>query len=192
MTTTTTCSLETGQAASGRPEATLDVSMQSTFVRVFTLIFFALSALIMLVTFGTALTDALHGAEITQIIVKIVNANVIAMAVFELALVIREEYGGADEGRDVIVMLRRTLPRFIGTVCVALSLEALIMVIKYSQLELAGNLYYPVAIVISAALLLIGLGVFLKLAPGDCHAATPVLLPSGDGCFPRAPAATLA
>jgi hypothetical protein len=37
------------------------------------------------------------------------------------------------------------------------------MVIKYSQLELAGNLYYPVAIITSTALLLASLGVFLHL-----------------------------
>lgn len=53
------------------------------------------------------------------------------------------------------------MPRFIGTVCVALSLEGLIMVIKYSQLDMAGNLYYPVAIISSTALLLTSLGLFL-------------------------------
>jgi len=63
--------------------------------------------------------------------------------------------------------MRRTLPRFIGTVCVAMSLEGLIMIIKYSQLDLAGNLYYPVAIITSTALLLAALGVFLKMAPSE-------------------------
>jgi hypothetical protein len=80
-------------------------------------------------------------------------------------MVIRSEYSGRSESHDVITMMRRTLPRFIGTVCVAMSLEGLIMIIKYSQLELAGNLYYPVAIIASTALLLAALGVFLKLAP---------------------------
>ncbi|MEJ6077071.1 hypothetical protein MT391_00770 [Vibrio sp. 1-Bac 57] len=45
----------------------------------------------------------------------------------------------------------------------ALSLEGLIMVIKYSQLDLAGNLYYPVAIITSTALLLSSLALFLYL-----------------------------
>jgi len=39
----------------------------------------------------------------------------------------------------------------------------LTMVIKYSQMELAGNLSYPVAIIASASLLLLSLGGFLKL-----------------------------
>jgi hypothetical protein len=80
-------------------------------------------------------------------------------------MVINQEYRIDKEEHNVITSLRRTLPRFIGTVCVALSLEGLIMVIKYSQLDMAGNLYYPVAIIISTALLLAALGVFLKLSP---------------------------
>ncbi len=137
---------------------------QKLFARGFTFIFFALSGLILLTTLKAALDHLLSGDDITQIIFKIVNASVIAMAVYEVALVISKEYG-AEAELDVIVMLRRTLPRFIGTVCVALSLEGLMMVIKYSQLDLAGNLYYPVAIIVSAALLLTALGAFLRLAP---------------------------
>ncbi len=145
---------------------TFVLAIQKTFARGFTLLFFGISATIILTTLAAAVGHLLNGDEITQIIVKIVNASVISMAVFEVALVISKEYGyGAEAKHDVIVMLRRTLPRFIGTVCVALALEGLMMVIKYSQLDLAGNLYYPVAIIVSAALLLMALGVFLRLAP---------------------------
>lgn len=140
-------------------------ALQKLFARGFTLLFLGISATIFITTLTSAFGQLLAGEEITQLIVKLVNASVISMAVFELALVISKEYG-PEAGHDVIVMLRRTLPRFIGTVCVALSLEGLIMVIKYSQLDLAGNLYYPVAIIVSAALLLMALGVFLRLAPG--------------------------
>lgn len=142
------------------------LAIQKTFARGFTLLFFGISATIIITTLVAAVGHLLNGDEITQIIVKIVNASVISMAVFEVALVISKEYGyGAEAEHDVIVMLRRTLPRFIGTVCVALALEGLMMVIKYSQLDLAGNLYYPVAIIVSAALLLTALGAFLRLAP---------------------------
>ena len=98
-----------------------------------------------------------------QIFLSGINTGIIALAVFELALVVNKEYSGQEENKDVVASLRRTIPRFIGTVCIALSLEGLIMVIKYSQLELAGNLYYPVAIITSTALLLTSLGVFLYL-----------------------------
>ncbi len=137
---------------------------QSLFAQGFTLIFFLLSVVIMVSTFATAAQDVLNDVDIIQIVIQIVNSSIIAIAVFELAMVVGEEFG-KDAETDVIYMLRRTLPRFIGTVCIALSLEGLIMIIKYSQLDLAGNLYYPVAIIVSAALLLTALGVFLKLVP---------------------------
>lgn len=139
-------------------------SIQKIFAKTFSYIFFGLSVAIILSTFTTAFVDFSNSSEITSIIIQMVNTSIIAFAVFELAIVINKEYGNDNE-HDVIDMLRRTLPRFIGTVCVALSLEGLIMVIKYSQLDLAGNLYYPVAIITSAALLLMALGIFLKFSP---------------------------
>jgi len=146
------------------------LATQKAFARGLSILFFALAAAILGTTLAAAVSHVLGGEEITQVIVKIVNASVIAMAVFEVALVIGMEYG-AEAGHDVVVMLRRTLPRFIGTVCVALSLEGLMMVIKYSQLDMAGNLYYPVAIIVSASMLLMALGVFLRLAPRQVQEA---------------------
>lgn len=107
----------------------------------------------------------LNKEDITQVFLTSINTGVIALAVFELAFIIDREYSGSNDANemDAISSLRETIPRFIGTVCVALSLEGLIMVIKYSQLDLAGNLYYPVAIIISTALLLSALGLFIFL-----------------------------
>ena len=42
------------------------------------------------------------------------------------------------------------------------------MIIKYSQLDLAGNLYYPVAILLACAFLLLALGAFLALTRQVC------------------------
>lgn len=139
-------------------------NFQRYFAQAFTFVFYIPAASILVSTIAVAFQQISNGEEITQVIIKVINGSVISIAVFELAMVIGQEYG-QEADHDVIIMLRRTLPRFIGTVCVALSLEGLIMVIKYSQLDLAGNLYYPVAILVSAALLLMALGVFLKLAP---------------------------
>lgn len=142
-------------------------SIRAIFAGVFAMIFFGLSGAMVLSMLIVVVQDMIGGIEIMQLMIKVVNTGIIALAVFELAMVISKEYGSANEDHDVAVMLRRTLPRFIGTVCIALALEALIMVIKYSQLELAGNLYYPVAIIVSTALLLAALGVFLHLAPDE-------------------------
>jgi ABC-type antimicrobial peptide transport system permease subunit len=140
--------------------------IQKWFARFFAIVFLALSGLIMALGFSAALDGLMTGVEASQIIIKVVNDCVIAIAVFELAMVINKEYGHESQ-HDVVAMLRRTLPRFIGTVCVALALEGLIMVIKYSQLDRAGNLYYAIATVVSAAVLLMALGQFLKHVPNE-------------------------
>ncbi|MGO2354202.1 MAG: hypothetical protein ACTH58_05645 [Marinomonas foliarum] len=144
----------------------MNVNVQKLFAKTFSTIFFTLSGFVVIASFAGAINEFNHGESLTQAIIKVINSNIIAIAVFELAMVINKEYG-SDNEHDVIVLLRRTLPRFIGTVCVAMALEGLIMVIKYSQLDMAGNLYYPVAIVASAGFLLMSLGIFLKYAPRE-------------------------
>ncbi|MCM0612907.1 hypothetical protein KFJ24_10535 [Marinobacter sediminum] len=143
------------------------IPVRALFARLFSLVFFALAFTLVSATVMEVVSQIQSGQPLMQALIKGVNGSIIALAVYELAMVIRSEYSGRSESHDVITMMRRTLPRFIGTVCVAMSLEGLIMIIKYSQLELAGNLYYPVAIIVSTALLLAALGVFLKMAPRD-------------------------
>lgn len=106
------------------------------------------------------------GTEIATALLKTVNTAVVALATFELAIGITREYCAAADG-NIFANVRRTATRFISVVCIALILEALIMVIKYSQLELAGNLPYPVAIIAGASVLLVALGVFLNLTRAD-------------------------
>jgi len=139
--------------------------IRKVFAKVLTLIFFGLAVVIVLSLLFHVVEGILNKANITEVFLSSINSGIIALAVFELALIINKEYSGPieDVEKDAVARLRGTLPRFIGTVCVALSLEGLIMVIEYSQLDLAGNLYYPVAIIISTALLLSALGLFVYL-----------------------------
>lgn len=132
----------------------------------FSAIFFIL-ALSLTILSGEAILKGLSGdLKLTEAILKAINMAIVGLAIFELGIVVNKEYAGKDDDHHIVIVLRRTLPRFVSIVCIALVLEGLLMVIKYSQLELAGNLYYPVAIITSAALLLAALGVFLRLA---CH-----------------------
>jgi hypothetical protein len=135
------------------------------FAKVFMLIFFGLALVIVLSLLFHIVEGILNKANITEIFLSSINTGIIALAVFELALIINKEYSEPVEDfeKDAISSLRESLPRFIRTVCIALSLEGLIMVIKYSQLDMAGNLYYPVAIIVSTAFLLSALGLFVHL-----------------------------
>ncbi len=135
------------------------------FAKVFMMIFFGLALVIVFSLLFHVGEGILNKENITEIILSSINTGIIALAVFELALIINKEYSEPveDFDKDAISSLRESLPRFIGTVCIALSLEGLIMVIKYSQLDMAGNLYYPVAIIVSTAFLLSALGLFVYL-----------------------------
>tara|TARA_R110002050_G_scaffold128123_1_gene249322 strand:- start:1093 stop:1551 length:459 start_codon:yes stop_codon:yes gene_type:complete len=139
--------------------------IRTFFARAITFTFLALAVMIIFSLFTNVVEGIINKENITEVFLSSINTGIIALAVFELALIINKEYSDPVEYTDksAIDNLRETLPRFIGTVCVALALEGLIMVIKYSQLDLAGNLYYPVAIIISTALLLSALGLFVYL-----------------------------
>lgn len=153
----------------------------------FSTIFFLL-AIALTTLSGEAIFKGLSGElGFTEAILKAINMAIVALAIFELGLVVNKEYAGKDDDHHIAIVLRRTLPRFVSIVCIALVLEGLLMVIKYSQLELAGNLYYPVAVITSAALLLAALGVFLRLSgnsldePSREHNEAPV------GCLAQEP-----
>lgn len=100
-------------------------------------------------------------------IVRAINTAFIALATFELGVGIDKEYSVPDDGDRIYPAVRRMVARFVSVTCIALVLEALILVIKYSQLEMAGNLPYPVAVMAGASLLLIGLGMFMHFTRPD-------------------------
>ncbi|MCG7537021.1 hypothetical protein [Pseudoalteromonas sp. OOF1S-7] len=131
---------------------------------VFALIFLLLALAIVVSLISNIYASFLAGEEVMQIFLNSINTGIIGLAVFELATIINAEYAEVREtSSEEVSGIQRALPKFVGMVCVALSLEGLIMVIKYSQLELAGNLYYPVAIITSTAMLLAALGLFIYL-----------------------------
>jgi len=134
---------------------------------IFSIIFHALSILLILLASYNFIDYALNPeGEFMSAVIKSINTFVIALAMFELGAGISKEYSSSDEEENIYSNIRRIITRFVGTVCIALVLEALIMIIKYSQLELAGNLYYPVSILFGGSFLLVALGAFLWLTKG--------------------------
>jgi hypothetical protein len=156
------------------------VSFRRTMALLFSAIFFVIAATLAGLTVASLAKGFLGAMTLTEAFLKAINMAVVSLATFELGLVVNKEYAGRDDEGHIAIVLQRTLPRFVSIVCIGLSLEGLLMVIKYSQLELAGNLYYPVAIITSAALLLAALGVFLRLS-GACPSAERVKVTASFG-----------
>jgi len=138
------------------------------------LLFSAIFHLIAVVLIGLSVQQFIGGLDkpnwdLVTLIIKSINTLVIALAMYELGIGVGKEYTASEEGENIFQNIRRSITRFVGTVCIALVLEALIMIIKYSQLDLAGNLYYPVAILVACSFLLLALGGFLSLTRSTCQ-----------------------
>jgi len=134
---------------------------------IFSVIFNALSILLVFLASYNFVDYASNPqGDFMSTVIQSINTFVIALAMFELGAGINKEYSSSDDEENIYFNIRRIITRFVGTVCIALVLEALIMIIKYSQLELAGNLYYPVGILFGSGFLLMALGIFLWLTKG--------------------------
>jgi hypothetical protein len=107
-----------------------------------------------------------ESTDLISVAIKSINILVISLAMYELGVGVGKEYINCESGDNIFFNIRRTITRFVGTVCIAVVLEALIMIIKYSQLDMAGNLFYPVAIMVGGGVLLASLGVFLSMTRG--------------------------
>jgi hypothetical protein len=145
-------------------ETEMSKTYKTTVAFVFSVIFHIISLALIILSFyifSSGLLSKEH--DFITLIIKSINTLVISLAMYELGVGVGKEYTVEEEGESIFQNMRRTITRFVGTVCIALVLESLIMIIKYSQLDLAGNLYYPVAILTSCSFLLVALGLFLKL-----------------------------
>lgn len=154
----------------------------------FSTIFFLFSLFLVAMMFGEIITGLLESKKMIGIFLNAINTAVVALAIFELGTVVSKEYCHTEENH-IVVVLRRTLPRFVSIVCIALALEGLLMVIKYSHLDLAGNLYYPVAIIIATSFLIISLGIFLRFTSFSVEPAETPAFPENmdygaDSCVP--------
>ncbi len=149
------------------PESYALKSYKKLMVLVFSSLFHSLSIILIFVALQQFLGTLFHpDNELISASIKSINTLIISLAMFELGMGVSKEYANKAGQENIFFNFRRTITRFVGTVCIALVLESLIMIIKYSQLELAGNLFYPVGILIGGSVLLVSLGVFLWLTRG--------------------------
>ena len=88
---------------------------------------------------------------------------VIAMAVFDVAkYFIEEEVIRGRELREA-AEARRSLTKFVSTIAIAVFIEGLVIVFQASKTDLPTMLY-PTALLLTATLIVVGLGVFQRLS----------------------------
>jgi hypothetical protein len=138
-------------------------SIPRIIVPLFTLFFLAFALLYVGAAMLEFVRPILDSGDLVSGLVKGLHMGVVALPVYELAQIIYQEYDTTDRPDDTVARIHRSVTRFASIVFVSLVLESLIMVIKYSQQDLAGFLLYPVAIIVAASLLLLALGVFIRI-----------------------------
>ena len=88
---------------------------------------------------------------------------VIAMAVFDLAkYFIEEEVIRSRELREA-AEARRSLTKFVSTIAIAVFIEGLVITFQASKDDLPSMLY-PTALLLTAILIVVGLGLFQRLS----------------------------
>ena len=88
---------------------------------------------------------------------------VIAMAVFDVAKYFVEEE--VIRGREMRLAseARRSLTKFISTISIAVFIEGLVLVFRQSGQDV-GLILYPVAVLMTAILIILGLGGYQRLS----------------------------
>ncbi len=132
---------------------------------VYTLISISLS-LISLTMMGVALGgifDSIHEKTLlVKALLDAVGLIVIGMAVFDVSKFLMEEEVFSDTAMKSTTKQRGTLIKFLIIIAIAVSLEALVFVFDAGKKDIA-MLIYPTFLLISAVLVVIGLGVYQKL-----------------------------
>src|SRR5262249_59615549 len=88
---------------------------------------------------------------------------VVAIAVFDVAKYLIEEEVVRGREMRVASETRKSLTRFISTIAIAIFLESLVTIFRVSQSEVE-KLVYPTLLLLTAILLVVGLGVFQRLS----------------------------
>ncbi|MFV0480745.1 MAG: PDC sensor domain-containing protein [Campylobacteraceae bacterium] len=87
----------------------------------------------------------------------------LSLAIFDLVKTIFEEEVLGQSKKNSSIGLHKTMVRFLGSIIIALAIEALMLVFKFA-LTNPENILYAVYLVGGVTLLLIGLSVYLRFA----------------------------
>lgn len=118
--------------------------------------------------------------EINKEILDAITYTVIAIAVCDVGRYLVEEEVEHEKKLNSPTEARRTITRFMVIITIALSLEGLVGVFEAGNNNMSGVMF-PIAIVICAIVVLIGLGVFQRLSVGtECLLSKQKELTSDD------------
>ena len=145
--------------------------------RISRLWFGAVGAILILLATGLVVTGMYQvgasllrsGELLNQRLLTAVGYVVIAIAVFDVAKYLLEEEVVRERELRQVGEVRRSLTRFTSTILIAVFLEAIVLIFKVAEDDIA-LIVYPTLLLFAGVSMLIGLGAFQRLAATAEHA----------------------
>lgn len=109
------------------------------------------------------------GEYLNQRLLTAVGYVVIAIAVFDVAKYLLEEEVVRERELRRVGEVRRSLTRFTSTILIAVLLEAIVLIFKFAEDDISLTVY-PAVLLFAGVAMLIGLGLFQRLAATAEHA----------------------
>ncbi|HGZ70366.1 MAG TPA: hypothetical protein ENK74_03125, partial [Nitratifractor sp.] len=105
------------------------------------------------------------GVHIENIDIKHIFESTIlltlSLAIFDLVKAMLDEEVLGKNKKDHESDIHKTMVRFLGSIIIALSIEALMLVFKFALIDLS-KLLYAVYLILAITALLIGLSIYIK------------------------------
>lgn len=122
------------------------------------------AALMIVVTYLSLARSVIDQEVFIYEILNSVGSTIIGVAILDLAKFVLEEELVRGNQLRTVREVRESLTKFMTIIVIAVSLEALVMVFRISGKEEFEEIVYPVALMLTAVLALVALGLFQWLA----------------------------
>ena len=103
------------------------------------------------------------GSNVVGALLSAIGLIVISMAVLDIGKYLIEEEVLRDRELRSAIEARQTLTKFMVIICIAVSLEAIVYISKVDTGNIE-HLLYPAALLLSAVVVMVGLGIYQKLS----------------------------
>lgn len=127
-----------------------------------------ISLAIMVVAFWDVWASVHEKNLLAKALLDAIGLIVIGMAVFDVSKFLLEEEVFPSGGAKTPAKKRESLLKFLVIIAIAVSLEALVFIFDAGKEDIS-NLMYPTFLLISAVVVVVGLGVYQKLTHNEVN-----------------------
>jgi hypothetical protein len=121
------------------------------------------SALVIAGIYQVAMSLWRAGQLLNQSLLTAIGYVVIAIAVFDVAKYLLEEEVVRERELRHVGEVRRSLTRFTSTILIAVFLEAIVLIFKMAEDDIALTIY-PTLLLFAGVAMLVGLGIFQRMS----------------------------